>query len=147
MTVPALMPRVDKQLSDIAGRIDEILSKMKQVPGEVDAAIRSRFGDYDAVLTTLSTDLREIERNWDRPHRGQPSAEIESQAVALLINEFEEFTGEQFPSPASLKRLTEIEFVQLLVGRLFPSSTPVQIRTMLRHCHQRRLDKAKTGRL
>ena len=138
--------RVDQGLSSIAARLDEILSELHEMPNAVDIAIRSRFGAYDTILMTLGVDLKEIALQWDRPNRGQPSATAESQAVALLINAVEEFTGEKFPSPASLKRLTEIEFVRLLVSRLFPSSTSAQIETMLRHYHKRRLEETKTRR-
>lgn len=138
MTAPAPKLLVDKQLSRLAARLDEIRSELCELPGEVDAAIRTRFGEYDDTLIIIGTALRDIERNWDRPHRGQPSSDIESRAVALLINAIEDFTGETFPSPASLKRLDEIEFARLLVGRLFPCASPAQIGTMLRHFHRRR---------
>ena len=141
MAASALRLRVDQQLLEIAAGIDEIQSQLNQLPGEADAAIRIRLGDYDTILAAFSTTLRDIERKWDRPHRGQPSPQVESRAVALLIKAIEDFTGERFPSPASLKRLDEIEFARLLVARLFSSATSAQINTMLLHFHRRRREQ------
>lgn len=80
---------------------------------------------------------------WHRPGPGQPSLEFLSGAVGLLTCAIEDYTGEEFPSPRSDKRLAEIELVRLLAAQLFPSHTPRQINTMLGHFHKERLSEGK----
>ena len=133
--------RVDQALPKIAGRLDPIRNELLALPGEVTAALRVRFDNYDLALTALGAlphMLNEIAARWHKPHPGQPSLKIEREVVELLIDGVEKFTGEEFPSPRSIKRKAEREFVRLLTARLLPDLTDTQFETALRHWHQQR---------
>ncbi len=138
--------RIDKWLPDISGRLIAIRAELLDLPGAVNAALRVRFGNYPETLdhlAALAVMLNTIAEAWHRPHSGHPSFEMESRPIELLICAVEDLIGEEFPSPRSYKRLAEIEFAQLLAGRLFPRATRAEIGTMLGHFHKRRLAKAK----
>ncbi len=146
MSLPPRVRRIDKRLRDLSNRLSAISAELLTLPDDVDAALHIRFAEYDEALdhfAALPIVLNTIAEIWHRRRPGQPSLEIESGAVRLLTCAIEDFTGKEFPSPRSYKRLAEIELVHLLATRLFPSSTPAQVDTMLRHFHKRRLDKAK----
>ncbi len=133
--------RVDKALPEIADRLDAIRNELLALPGEVTAALRVRFDNYDLALTAIGAlphMLNEIAARWHRPHPGQPSLELEGEIVGVLILGVEEFTGEKSLSPRSIKRTTEREFVRLLMARLLPDLTDAQFKTALRHWHKRR---------
>lgn len=137
MALPKHFHSVDRWLPEIAERLASVDSELLALPGGVDAAVYVRFSEYDRALDYLAllpSMLNTIAEAWHRPHPGRPSLEMESAAVGLLICAVEDFTGEKFPSPRSNKRLAELEFARLLAGRLFPSSTPAEVGTMLRHC-------------
>jgi hypothetical protein len=147
--LPQHFNRVDEWLPEIAKRLEMIRDDLLALPDGVDAALHVRFGEYGKALeylAVLPVMLNTIAEAWDRPRSGQPSLERESYAVALLICAIEDFTGTDFQSPRSIKRLAEIELVRLLAGRLFPSLTGAHINTALRHFHKRRLDPARAGR-
>ncbi len=149
IALPKHLHRVDKWLPEIAERLTNVRSELLALPGDVVAALRVGFGDYDRgldQLAALAVMLNSIAEAWHRPRPGQPSLEMESDAVGLLIRAVEDFTEAEFPSPRSYKRLAEIEFVRLLAERLFPQSTRPKIDTMLRHFHERRRGKARGGR-
>jgi hypothetical protein len=149
IALPRHFHRIDKWLPELSGRLNAIRAELLDLPGVVVAALRVRFGNYDKALdhlAALAIMLNTIADGWHRPRPGQPSLKKDSDAVGLLICAVEDFTGEKFPSPRSYKRLAEIDFARLLVGRLFPSSTRPEIDTMLRHFHERRLRKAPGGR-
>jgi hypothetical protein len=146
VVLPKHFHRVDRWLPEIAERLDSVYSELLALPGDVDAALYARFSEYDRALDHLAllpSMLNTIAEVWHRPSPGQPSLEMESGAVRLLVLAVEDFTGAKFPSPRSIKRLAELEFAQLLIKRLFPSSTPAEIRTMLRHFHKRRQEKTR----
>lgn len=149
ITLPPHFHRIDKWLPEISNRLAAIHTEMLSLPGAVDDALRVRFGNYGEgldYLATLPAMLNAIADTWHRPRPGQPSLETESWAVGLLICAIEDYTGKEFPSPRSYKRLAEIKLMRLLAVRLFPSFAPAQIETMLRHFHKRRLDKAEARR-
>src|SRR6266700_7814498 len=146
ISLPPHLHRIDEWLPELSGRLSAIRTELLELPGAVNAALRVRFGNYDEALdhlAALAVMLNTIAEAWHRPHSGQPSFEMESRAVELLICAVEDLIGEEFPSPRSYKRLAEIEFAQLLAGRLFPWATDANIRTMLGHYHNRRLNKSK----
>jgi hypothetical protein len=148
IALPKHFQRVDRWLPEIAERLTTIRSELRALPGDVDAALHIRFREYRQALDYLAglpLMLNAIAEAWHRPSPGQPSLEMESDAVGLLICAVEDFTEKEFPSPRSYKRDAELDFVRLLAGRLFPSSTPTEINTMLRHFHNRRLSKARAG--
>jgi hypothetical protein len=149
IALPPHFHRIDKWLSELSNRLNAIRADLLDLPGVVTADLRIRFADYDKALDHLA-DLAELLNNvaraWHKPRPGQPSLEMESEAVGILICAVEDFKDTEFPSPRSYKRLAEIELVRLLGGRLFPRSTPSQINTMLRHYHKRRVDKVPAGR-
>jgi len=149
ITLPPHFHRIDKWLPEISNRLAAIHTELLSLPGAVDDALRVRFGNYGEGLDHLATlpgMLNAIADAWHRPRPGQPSLETESWAVGLLTCAIEDYTGKEFPSPRSYKRLAEIELVHLLATRLLPSFTPAQIDTMLRHFQKRRLDEARTKR-
>jgi hypothetical protein len=149
IALPKHFHRVDRWLPEIAERLTTIRSELLALPGDVVAALKVRFGEYDRALEALAAlpvMLNTIAATWYRPSPGHPSLERMSDAVGLLILAVEDFTEEQFRSPHSYKRLDEIEFVRLLAGRLFPSATRAEIDTMLRHFHKQRLSKTRAGR-
>jgi hypothetical protein len=128
--------RVDQALPKIAGRADLIRNELLALPGEFTAALRVQYANYDLALTALGAlphMLNEIAARWQKPHPGQPSLKIEGEVVALLIDGVEQFTGEKFASPRSVKRQAEREFVRLLTQRLLPRLTEAQFDTALRH--------------
>jgi len=146
MNLPQHFDRVDKWLPEIADRLTAVYSELLALPGDLDAALHVRFSEYEKALNYLAIlpeMLNTMADAWHRPRPGQPSLEIESNAVGLLINAVEDFTGKEFPSPRSYKHLFEIEFVYVLAGRLFPSFTRSKIDTMLRHFHERRLSEER----
>jgi len=146
IALPPHFHRIDEWLPELSGRLSAIRTELLDLPGAVNAALRVRFGNYDEALdhlAALAVMLNTIAEAWHRPHSGHPSFEMESRAVELLICAVEDLIGEEFPSPRSYKRLAEIEFAQLLAGRLFPWATDANIRTMLGLFHKRRLAKAK----
>jgi hypothetical protein len=148
IALPKHFQRVDRWLPEIAERLTTIRSELRALPGDVDSALHIRFREYRQALDYLAglpLMLNTIAEAWHRPSPGQPSLEMESDAVGLLICAVEDFTEKEFPSPRSYKRDAELDFVRLLAGRLFPSSTPTEINTMLRHFHNRRLSKAGAG--
>jgi hypothetical protein len=147
--LPKHFHRVDKWLPEIAKRLASVYSELLALPDDVDAALYVHFSEYDRALDYLAllpSMLNTIAEVWHRPRPGQPSLETKSAAVGLLICAVEDFTGEKLRSPRSNKRLAELEFARLPAGRLFPSSTPAEIRTILRHFHDRRLGKARGAR-
>jgi hypothetical protein len=149
IALPAHFHRIDKWLPDISQRLNAIRIELLGLPVDVDAALRVRFGGYDEALGRLAAlppMLNAVAGVWHRQRPGQPSLELESGAVGLLTCAIEDFTGQQFPSPRSYKRLAEIEFVRLLAARLFPAYTLARINTMLRHYHGKRLAEVMTGR-
>jgi hypothetical protein len=149
VALPTHFRRVDRWLPEIAERLASVYSELLALLGDVDAALHVPFSEYDRAwdyLALLPSMLNTIAEAWHRPRPGQSSLEVESAAVGLLICAVEDFTGEKFPSPRSNKRLAELEFVRLLARRLFPSSTPAEIGTMLQHFHDRRLGKARDAR-
>ena len=149
IALPPDFHRIDKWLPDLSGRLSAIRAELIDLPGDVNAALRVRFANYDEALdhlAALAVMLNTIAGVWHRPHPGQPSLERESRAVELLICAVEEFIGEEFPSPRSCKRDAELDFGRLLAGRLFPQATRAEIDTMLRLFHNRRLAKGKLGR-
>ncbi len=149
VALPKHFDRVDRWLPEIAERLASVYSELLALPGDIDAALYIRFSEYDKALDYLAllpSMLNTVAEVWHRPRAGQPSLEMKSAAVELLICAVEDFTGEKFPSPRSNKRLAELEFARLLAGRLFPSSTRAEIDTMLRHFHDRRLGKARGAR-
>jgi hypothetical protein len=149
VALPRHLHRVDRWLPEIAERLDSVYSELVALPDDVDTALCIRFSEYDKALDYLAllpSMLDTIAEAWHRPRPGQPSLEMKSAAVELLICAVEDFTGEKFPSPRSNKRLAELEFARLLAERLFPSSTRAEIDTMLRHFHDRRLGKARGAR-
>jgi hypothetical protein len=146
IALPPHVHRFDKWLPDIASRLSAIHTELLGLPGAVKAELSVRFPDYgDALdhLVALSAMLNTTADAWDRPRPGQPSLELPSHAVGLLACAVEDYTGETFPSPRSIKRQAEIDLVRLLASRLFPSYTPSQIETMLGHFHSERLHKEK----
>jgi hypothetical protein len=149
IALPKHFHRVDRWLPEIAEWLTTIRSELLALPGDVVAALKVRFGEYDRALEALAAlpvMLNTIAETWYRPRPGQPSLQMESDAVALLIRAVEDFQEAGFPSPRSYKRLAEIDFVQLLAGRLFPSATRAEIDTMFRHFHKQRLSKTRAGR-
>jgi hypothetical protein len=149
ITLPPHFHRIDKWLPDISSRLSAIQAELLGLPGAVSAALRVRFGNYDqalAFLAALPAMLNAVADTWYRQGPGQPSLELESEAVGLLTCAIEDYTGEKFPSPRSIKRQAEIELARLLAARLFPSRTPKQINTMLGHFHRKRPDDARGGR-
>lgn len=147
--LPPHFHRIDKWLPEISNRLAAIHTELLSLPGAVDDALRVRFGSYSESLdhlAALSTMLNTIADAWHRPRPGQPSLETESWAVGLLTCAIEDYTGKEFPSPRSYKRLAEIQLVYLLATLLFPSFLSAQIDTMLRHFHKRRLERARAGR-
>ena len=141
--------RIDERLPKIAEQLTSICSELDDLPGDVDAALHIHFSEYEQALDNLAllpSMLNTIAEAWHRPRPGQPSLEMESAAIGLLICAIEDFTGETFPSPRSDKRLAELEFARLLAGRLFPSSRRPKINTMLRHFHDRRRGKPRGAR-
>ena len=149
VALPKHLHRVDKWLPEIGERLACVYSELLALPDDVDAALRVRFSEYDTALEYLAllpSMLNTVGEAWHRPRPGQPSLEMKSAAVELLICAVQDFTGGKFRSPRSNKRLAELEFAQLLAGRLFRSSTASEIRTMLRHFHNRRTDKARGAR-
>jgi hypothetical protein len=146
ITLPPHFHRIDKWLPDISNRLSAIRVELLGLPGAVDATLRVRFGEYDkalAHLAALPVMLNTVADAWHRPGRGQPSLKLLSGAVGLLTCAIEDYTGEEFPSPRSIKRQAEIELVRLLAAQLFPSHTPEQINTMLGHVHSERLDNGE----
>jgi hypothetical protein len=136
--------RVDKALPEIAQRLGAARNELLALPGEVEAALRVRFGNYDCALTALaalSMMLTDIAQSWHKPHRGQPSLAIGGEVVGLLISGVEEFTCERFASPRSYKRADEREFIRLLMARLLPDLTDAQFKTALRHWDKQRRAK------
>jgi hypothetical protein len=147
--LPEHFHRIDQWLPELADRLSAIRAELLDVPGVVDAALRVRFGNYVEALDHLSdlaVMLNTIAEAWHRPHPGNPSLEMESHPVELLICAVEDFMEEEFPSPRSYKRAAEIEFARLLAGRLFPQATDAQIKTMLQHFHNRRRGEQRSGR-
>ena len=146
-TWPPHFHRIDKWLPEISNRLAAIHIELLGLPGAVGDELRVRFGDYEEALdhlATLPAMLNTVADAWHRPGPGQPSLELESGAVGLLTCAIEDYTGKEFPSPRSYKRLVEIELVRLLAARLFPSFSPSQIETMLRHFLKRRLGRRGT---
>jgi hypothetical protein len=149
ITLPPYFDRIDKWLPDISSRLSAIHAELLGLPGAVNAALRDCFSNYDEAsehLAALPAMLNTVADAWHRRGPGQPSLKLLSGAVGLLTYAIEDYTGEEFPSPRSYKRQDEIELVRLLAARLFPSHTPEQINTMLRHCHTERLPKGKAKR-
>jgi hypothetical protein len=141
--------RVDKRLSKLANRLSSLHADLLALPKGVNAALEVRFDEYSNALDYLAllpVMLIEIAQAWHRPRAGQPSFEMHSYAIELLIRSIVDFTGNEFPSPRSYKRTAEIDFLRMLAHKLFPASTRPQIDTMLRHFHKRRLDKGPVGR-
>jgi hypothetical protein len=149
VALPKHLDRVDKWLPEIGERLACVYSELLALPDDVDTALCVRFSEYGTALDYLAllpSMLNTVGEAWHRPRPGQPSLEMKSAAVGLLICAVEDFTGDKFRSPRSIKRLAELEFAQLLARRLFPSSTPAEISTMLQHFHNRRMDKARGAR-
>jgi len=149
IALPKHFHRVDRWLPEIAERLTTSHYELLALPGDVVAALRVRFGEYDRALEALAAlpiMLNTIAETWYRPGPGQPSLQMESEAVGLLIYAVEDFQEAEFPSPRSYKRDAEIDFVRLLAGRLFPSATRAEIDTMLRHFHKQRLSKTRASR-
>jgi hypothetical protein len=149
IALPSHFDRVDQWLPEIAEQLTAIRSELLALPGDVAAALRKRFRDYETAidsLSTLSQVLNEVAGSWHRPHPGQPSRETESWAIDLLVCAVEDFTEEKFPPPRSYKRLDEIALVRLLADQLFPEAGRAAIDTMLRHFHNRRLKKPRARR-
>jgi hypothetical protein len=150
ITLPPHFHRIDRWMPEISNRLSAIRAVLLGLPDAVDAALHIRLAGYDEALDYLAAlpiVLNAIAETWQRPGPGQPSLEFESGAVELLTFAIEDYTGKEFPSPRSYKRLAEIELVRLLAARLFPSFTSAQIDTMLRHFHKRRLHKARVDHL
>ena len=148
ITLPPHFHRIDKWLPEISNRLAAIHIELLGLPGAVGDALRVRFGDYEEALdhlATLPAMLNTMADAWHRPGPGQPSVETESWALELLTYAIEDYTGREFPSPRSYKRLAEIELVRRLAARLFPSYSSAKINTMLRHFHERRLGGARDG--
>jgi hypothetical protein len=82
--------------------------------------------------------LNEIAARWQKPHPGQPSLKIEGGVVGLLIDGVEQFTGEEFAPPSSIKRQVEREFVRLLAARVLPDLADAKFVTALRHWYKQR---------
>jgi hypothetical protein len=121
------------------------------LPGDIDAVLHNRLGldEYDTALRlmdAMSSALRDLGSTWHRPHSGQPSLEIQSYAMELLVGAIEDVMGKALPSPRSPKRPVEIELVQLLACLLFPTATLKNVRTMLNHFHNRRLKEGRAAR-
>jgi hypothetical protein len=149
IVLPEHFHRIDRWLPELAARLSAIRAELLDLPGAVDAALRVRLGNYVEALDHLSdlaVTLNTIAETWHRPHRGNPSLEMKSHPVELLICAVEDFMGKEFPSPRSYKRDSEIEFAHLLAGRLFQRATRAQIKTMLGHFHNRRLGERRSGR-
>jgi hypothetical protein len=133
--------RVDKALPEIADCLEGARKRILQLPDEVTAAARVRYENYDLALTALGAlpiMLKDIAATWHKPSRGQPKLSIEAEAVGLLIQGVELFTGEKLPSPRSEKRTAEFDFLRTLTSRLLPELTDKQFRTVLRHCQDSR---------
>jgi hypothetical protein len=133
--------RVDVALPGISDRLDEIRGEISRLPGAVVADLRIRFANYDAAMTAvaaLSDMLRQAAAGWHKPIPGQPSLGNEAEAVGILIHGVEQFTGEKFRSPRSIKQLAELQFVRLLTQRLLPELTNAQFKTALRHWYKQR---------
>jgi hypothetical protein len=145
LRLPANWPyppiRVDTALPEIAGRLDAIRGEISRLPGAVRADLRERFANFDAVMSAaavLSEMLRQVAAGWRKPGPGQPSLGNEAEAVGILIHGVEQFTGEKFRSPRSIKQDAELQFVRLLTQRLLPELTDAQFRTALRHWYKQR---------
>jgi hypothetical protein len=146
ITLPEHFYQIDKWLTDLSDRLSKIRIELLGLPAAVRTALRDRLGDYDEALDQLAPlpeTLSSVAREWHRRGPGQPALELLSEAVGLLTLVIEDYTGKPFPSPRSNKQLAEIELVKLLAAQLFPKLTPPNVRTMLSHFHNRRLNRSK----
>jgi hypothetical protein len=132
---------VDTALREIAGRLEASRQELLSLPGSVTAGLRVRFRDYDLAISALGAlpfMLNDVASIWKAPRKRRPHLRNEAEAIGLLIEGVERFTGEALPSPRSNKRKAEFEFVRLLTRKLFPSLTDRQFKTALGHWHKSR---------
>jgi hypothetical protein len=145
LTLPPNWPqpllRVEIVLPEIAGRLEASRQELLSLPGSVTAGLRVRFANYDLAITALGAlpfMLNQVAAIWKAPRKRRPHLRNEAEAIGLLIQGVEQYTGEALPPPRSEKRQAEFEFVRLLTGKLFPSLTDRQFKTALGHWHKSR---------
>lgn len=134
--------RVDEVLPEIADRLERLRKELLALPGNVTAALRVRYGNFDPALIALGAlpfMLSEVASDWAKPHKGNPKLWIETEVISLLIEGVERYTGEKLPSPRSTKRRAELEFIGMLAKRIIPELTDENVRTALGHWHKERL--------
>ena len=148
IALPPHFHRIDKWLPRSSKRLSAIRRSCSACPVPLARRCVSASSDYGKALdhlATLPTMLNTMAEAWHRPGPGQPSLELESGAVELLTYAIEDYTGREFPSPRSYKRLAEIELVRLLQRDCFRLSRQRRSIRCSDISTSRRLGKARDG--
>jgi hypothetical protein len=122
--------------------LNAIHQELGSLPGAVQAGLRLRFANYALAITALGAlpaMLDTIAAHWKEPRKRRPSLRDEAEAIGILVDGVESYTGKPLGSPRGIKQQPEFEFVRLLASRLLlPALTKKQFKTALGHWYNDR---------